>query len=145
MTKEAPAEYKGVRAIISALQHFSLRKRKDKEFLQRIGERIGSKLPLILLVDRTEIFKRANGHSWVASQMILPSLGIIPLGHGASTIPGKQIVKIRSLWLPSSPDTLSLLSYLLHRLYEGWYTPSSVSIQTSRLETFFLISPEQKF
>lgn len=144
MTKEVPAEYKGVRAILSSLQHFSLRKRKDNAFIQRVGERMGGKLPLILEVERAEILKRANGCSWAAAQVVLPSLGILPLGFGASTIPGKQIVKIKSLWLPSSPDTLALLCSLLERMYDGWYSPARVSVQVSRWESFLLISPEPR-
>ncbi|KAI5184732.1 hypothetical protein NEHOM01_0334 [Nematocida homosporus] len=126
------AEHKGIQVLLSVAAQFASQPRHSAISLDKIGQRIGSKLPFILDLDRTHVQTK---EFWpkVISQDILTHFGVKTLTYGLSKQTGRQVIKLQPLWDSSLPEyALPIIPAMIERLFLGWYKPISVQIQQDK-------------
>ncbi|OAG29690.1 hypothetical protein NEDG_00823 [Nematocida displodere] len=132
----------GIRALLSTAGMYAYRHTQNYEqTLERIGERIGSKLTVLHNLERKNIGPSSDSWGRAVTQKILPLFGL-QATYGTSRSTGRLIIKIPVMW-STADDTLSLpaIPTMIERIFEGWGVPLSTEIHRDKSILLALFRP----
>ncbi|KAI5188546.1 hypothetical protein NECID01_0159 [Nematocida sp. AWRm77] len=118
----------------STAAHYAIRVRREKEStLERIGARIGSKLPLLLSLPRSTVTLSEESWGKAICTHILPVLGYSGATYGISKYSKRLVVKIPKKWESEDPSLcLPVIPAVIERVFAGWFVPVSVEVQADK-------------
>ncbi|KAH9386503.1 uncharacterized protein NEMAJ01_1399 [Nematocida major] len=136
---------RALRALLStAGQYFTQNKDKYPGALDRMGRRIGARLPIVHGLGRSCISHSQDTWGRAISNRILRCLGIEDSSHGISSSSGRVIVKIPKLWETDDPSmALPVFTAVIERVFSGWHVPVRIEVNLDK-SILLAIVPEDK-